>query len=164
VIGSFCRSVVSSSAHGVLPLVVKDDVHSHEEDTFSYVSTYRLRKSFEFRALLSEGELHPNDVHPSGDLIVVDAPVSLVVEHFLYLTKKQLILLGHNHSVEFINGARKEVYRHLLLSHSCDRACTRTPYVFKHLVHVRQEASKPTYPSAEQLEQHNRHFIESRRH
>ena len=58
------------------------------QKTLSYVSTYHLRKSFDFNALLSERDLHPKDVYPFGDLMVVDAPVSLLVEHFPYLTKK----------------------------------------------------------------------------
>jgi hypothetical protein len=162
-IGSF-RCPVDPAVPGALPLVVKDSVVTDEHDTVRYVSTGRLRKSFEFNALLSDANLHPRDVYPSGDLIVIDAPVCLLAEHFPYLTKKQLVLWGRDHTVDFVSGARKEVYRHLLLEHACSAACTRTPFVFKLLSHARLESSKPTYPSSEELEQHKRQRIESRRH
>jgi hypothetical protein len=149
---------------GALPLVVVDCARSDTEDTLSYVSTYRLRKSFDFNALLSERDLHPKDVYPFGDLMVVDAPVALLVEHFPYLTKKQLLLVGQNHAIDFMSGGRKEVYRHLLLTHTCTPTCTRTPFVFRQRAHARLDASKPSYPSSDDLGRHRRRFIESRRH
>jgi len=133
VIGSSCCSVVSDSILGALLLVVEDHAHSDMQDTLSFISTYHLRKYFKFSALLSEKALHPNDVYPSGDFIVVDATVSLLVEHFPHLMKKQLIHLGQDHSVDFMSGERKEVYRHLLLMHRCTTACTRTPFVFRNM-------------------------------
>lgn len=162
-IGSSCRLVVSNSVPGALPLVVMDHAHSDVRDTLDFISTYRLRKYFEFSALLSEKALHPNDVYPSGDFIVVDATVSLLVEHFSHLTKKQLIHLGQDHSVDFMSGARKEVYRHLLLTHHCTTACTRTPFVFRNMAYARADTSKPIFPSSEELDQHKRTRIETRR-
>ena len=153
-IGSFCCPVDICAVAGALPLVVNDCEHSDDDDTLRYISTGRLRKSFEFDALLGDVTLHPRDVFPSGDFIVVDAPVGLLTEHFPYLTKKQLMLWGRDHSVSFVSGARKEVYRRLLFEHRCSVACTRTPFVFKQLVHVRPNSSKPIFPSSEELEQH----------
>src|SRR5882757_5204373 len=72
VIGSLCRLVALNSIPGALPLVVKDCVHSDVQDTLSFISTYCLCKYFEFCALLSERILHPSDVYPSGDFVVVD--------------------------------------------------------------------------------------------
>ena len=43
-------------------------------------------------------------IHPVGN-IVMGASVALLVEHFQYLTKNQLVLLGPNHVVDFLNGA-----------------------------------------------------------
>jgi hypothetical protein len=96
--------------------------------------------------------------------MVVDVPVALLVEHFPYLTKKQLLLVGQNHAIDFMSGGRKEVYRHLLLTHTCTPTCTRTPFVFRQRAHARLDASKPSYPSSDDLGRHRRRFIESRRH
>ena len=122
-IGSFCCPV-DLAVPGALPLVVKDSVVTDEHDTIQYVSTGQLCKSFEFNALLSNANLHPRDVYLSGDLIVIDALVCLLAEHFPYSTKKQLVLWGRDHTVDFVSGARKEVYHCLLLEHTCSAACT----------------------------------------
>jgi hypothetical protein len=156
-IASFFVDIVGSDViRGALPLVVVDCEQSDTEDTLSYVSTYRLRKSFEFDALLSQRDLHPKDVYPSGDVMVVDAPVSLLVEQFQHLTKKQLLLLGQNHGIDFMSGGRKEVYRHLLITHKCAATCTRTPFVFRQRTHARLDASKPSYLSSDELDRHRR--------
>ena len=85
---------VDLAVPGALPLVVKDSVVMNKHDTVQYVSTGRLHKSFEFNVLLSDVNLHPRNVYPSGDLIVIDAPVCLLAEHFLYLTKKTARAVG----------------------------------------------------------------------
>ena len=89
--------------------------------------------------------------------------MALLTEHFPFLTKNQLVLLGKNHAVDFVSGAQKEVYRHLLRFHKCTEQCTRTPLVFKQRAHARADLSKWCFPSAQVLADHPRQIIESRR-
>jgi hypothetical protein len=92
-IGLLLSVIVDVSVPGVLPLVDMDYLELNVQDTLSYISAYCLRRYFNFECLLNEKKLHPNDVHPLGEYIVVDAFVALLTDHFPYLTKNQLILL-----------------------------------------------------------------------
>lgn len=86
-----------------LPLIIMDHIHSDKDDMLSYISTFHLCKSFDSQGLLNENKLHPNEVYLHGDLVLVDAPVSLLVEHIPHLTKSQLTKLGKPHSAEFVS-------------------------------------------------------------
>lgn len=69
----------------------------------TYLPSIYILKSFDSQGLLNENKLHPNEVYLHGDLVLVDAPVSLLVEHIPHLTKSQLTKLGKPHSAEFVS-------------------------------------------------------------
>ena len=159
----FLSVIVDVAPLGVLPLVDLNFLELDAQDTWTYISTYRLHRHFDFVCLLNERKLYPKDVYPLGDYIVVDASVAFLTNHFPHFTKNQLVLLGKDHAVALVSGARKEVHCHSLRHHSCASICTWTPFVFRQRSHARIDATKPVFPSGEELAKHKRHFIESRR-
>jgi hypothetical protein len=146
-----------------LPLTIIDENHYGREDMLTYISTYRLRKSFEFLGLLTDRPLHRNDVYPIGNHVMVKAPVLLLIEHFPFLTANQIISMGKDHQVEFVQGACKEVHQRSLLSHTCTEHCTHSHFVFKRLSRGRADAAKPKFPSTVDLNSHPHAFIEVQR-
>jgi hypothetical protein len=82
-----------------------------------------LRCSFDFRTLFQRGSLVLRDIHPYGPFVVVNVfSVASLVEHFLFLTLKDLVEIGRSHYMMFTKSVRKDDVRSALLMHTCNHA------------------------------------------
>ena len=111
---------------GHVPFVTQPATMSDPEDGLVFMSAYQLRRSFEFCTLFQRGSLVLCDIHPYGPFVVVNVfSVASLVEHFPFLTLKDLVEIGRSHFMTFTKSVRKDDVRSALLAHTCNHACER---------------------------------------
>ena len=82
------------------------------EDRVNFVSGHRLRRSFKFHSVYRRGAVKTRDVHPYGPYLIVNVVhVSSLIEHFQYLSMKDLVTIGEAHGIHIQNHGRKDEAR-----------------------------------------------------
>ena len=92
---------------GHLPFVAELMSCYSTEDGVSFVSGHRLRQSFQFQSVYRWGAVKTCDVHPYGPFLIVNiVHVSLLIEHFQYLSMKDFVVIGEAHGIHISNRGR----------------------------------------------------------
>lgn len=132
-----------------IPLVVNDMPSDDARDTVIYLSTYRLRRSYEFVRMLGNDPIHANDLAPHGDHIVLRCgPPKVFVEHFWHLMKvSDLRAICIEHGIELKGSDNKQIVVLALSTHTCTPACVSTHIIVKTCRRDRTDAKKRDIPT-----------------
>ncbi|KAG2110989.1 uncharacterized protein F5147DRAFT_772251 [Suillus discolor] len=117
-----------------------------DDDGVSVVSTFLLRRLFEYRGVSRE-RFTASQQYPAGVSLSVSAPtLRHLIDHFPMMTCAHFDDLACSHSVSVKASNTRDYVRDLLPVHLCTVQCSGLSFVFKHLLHARRRLAPEVLP------------------